>query len=58
MLMLMLILPIFLKIDYEEEDEIVRNCWMLELELIGGDSVMDVINGNSIFYPLGMRTMF
>ena len=54
----MLILPIFLKIDYEEEDEIVRNCWMLELELIGGDSVMDVINGNSIFYPLGMRTMF
>ena len=46
--MLMLIVRILLKIDYEFEDEKVRRCWMVELELIGGDGVMDVINGFSI----------
>ena len=47
--MLMLIVRILLKIDYEFEDEKVRSCWMLELELIGGDGVMDVINGIVVF---------
>ena len=47
--MLMLIVRILLKIDYGFEDEKVRSCWMLELELIGGDGVMDVINGIVVF---------
>ena len=42
------ITPISLKIDHESEDENIRNRWMFELELIGGDGVMDVINGFSI----------